>query len=92
MSKVGTGLPPKLKEIKDAIKEGFEKGFGIKIVKGGLTKYERGLLGQKIKKFRSDEWIYRVRGDLCEQQILTSAYKSKGGLIQISPLIVYPLK
>jgi len=51
---------PSIDEIKDAIKNGFEKVLGIKLVPGELTELEREVLQKKVEYFRSEKWIFHV--------------------------------
>ncbi|MBU3949359.1 MAG: DUF116 domain-containing protein [Proteobacteria bacterium] len=78
------GYLPKLSEVKDAIREGFEETFKIKFAEGRLTEYEQGLLANKIDRFKSNEWIYQRKGSVEKLPILTSSYRTKGGSIQVS--------
>lgn len=78
------GYLPKLSEVKDAIRQGFEETLNIKFAETPLTEYEQGLFNNKIDKFRSNEWIYKNKGPVEKLPILTSSYRTKGGSIQVS--------
>jgi len=73
---------PETKELKKILKEGFERIFKIKLVEGRLTQLEQTLLREKIKKFRSKDWICRIKLPKEEQPILCSSYKTRGGIIK----------
>jgi len=78
------GYLPKLREVKDAIRKGFEDTLKIKLKEDGMTAYEEDLFKRKIDGFKSHEWIFQRKGSLDELPILTSTYRTKGGSIQVS--------
>lgn len=78
------GDTPSLEEIKSAVKGGFEEAFGVRLIGAGLTDTERSLFEQKLATFSSPDWIYKVRHDASEQEVLRAAHKADGGLIRIS--------
>ncbi|MDI6703928.1 MAG: DUF116 domain-containing protein [bacterium] len=78
---------PDLSEIKDAIKEGFENVFGVSLILGNLTGYEEELYKKKLSRFKSDDWIYKIRAPISEQQVLKSVHKTGGGLIRTNLMV-----
>lgn len=78
------GYVPGLKEIKDALRKGFEETWNVEFSEGGLTEYEQRLLADKLDSFKANSWIYRVKSPQDGLQILTSSYRTKGGSIQVS--------
>ena len=78
------GYLPKLNDVKDAIRKGFEETLKIKLKEEGMTKYEEGLFKNKIDRFKSNDWIYQSKGSPDELPTLTSTYRTKGGSIQVS--------
>lgn len=77
------GYVPSITLIKKAIKEGFEKVFGIELVEGELTEKEVEAFHQLKGRFESQDWI-NMRKAYGEYQALSSALKTKGGLIRVS--------
>ncbi|SPD74730.1 Biotin/lipoate A/B protein ligase [uncultured Desulfobacterium sp.] len=78
------GYLPKLSEVKDAIREGFEETLKIKLKEEGISEYEEALFNKKIDRFKSKGWIYKTNGAPDELPILNSIYRTKGGSIQVS--------
>jgi lipoate---protein ligase len=81
------GRTPSIDEIKATLVDGFEKGFGIHLVPGGLTSEEKELLAHRIDHYRSDVWINKIKLPKEEQDTVSSLYKAPGGLIRVSLLI-----
>lgn len=81
------GYVPCLTNIKRVLKEGFEHVFGIKLVESNLTNAEKRIFEEKLKLFKSEEWIYKVRAPTSEQNCVYSSYKTKGGLIRVSLIL-----
>ncbi|MDI6839671.1 MAG: DUF116 domain-containing protein [bacterium] len=73
--------------IKQILKQGFEKEFGIELIKGGLTKDEELLFYQKLNKFKSNKWINKVKEPAYTRQVAHSVYKAEGGLIRTSLVV-----
>ena len=67
--------------------QGFEKEFGIELIKNGLNEYEKSLFKKKLVHFSSQEWINRIKLPKDEQRIVYSHYKAEGGLIRTSLVI-----
>jgi len=78
------GYVPPLTHIKGAIKEGFQRVFGVELVEGGLMEEEEGLFRQAKDKFEDEAWINMRRPPRDGQQTLHSCLKARGGLIRIS--------
>jgi len=75
---------PTLKEIKQALKAGFEKAFDIRLVKGELTYDEKRLLKDRLDVFQSEQWIFLDRRPLDETAEVSAIRKTPGGLIRVS--------
>ena len=78
------GVLPSNREIKKALKRGFEQALGIKIVEGRLSPAEETLVREKLPAFQSEEWIYLDRRSLDEAVIVRAVDKTPGGLIRVS--------
>ena len=81
------GHVPDRDELKQILKESFEKEFNIFLEQEGLTKEEKLLFKEKKSKFESQEWIQKIRLPADEQQMVFSIYKADGGLIRTSLMI-----
>jgi lipoate-protein ligase A len=81
------GSLPKLDEIKLAIKDGFAEAFEIELKEGILIPEEKMMYDHKIRKFKTDEWIYGIRKPIEHRTELRSAYKTKGGLLRVSLVV-----
>jgi lipoate-protein ligase A len=79
------GHLPSEREIKAALKEGFEEVFDVAMVGRGLTESEMKYFNPV--KFRSKKWTYGTRRPLECQQVLCSAHKTDGGLIRVSLVV-----
>lgn len=75
---------PSLEDIKNALREGFEKAFNIKLVNGKLSHFEKRLLRDRLKVFQSQEWILLDRRPLNEASEAYAVRKTPGGLIRVS--------
>ncbi len=76
-------VPPE-REIKEAIKKGFEKTLKIRLIESGLTELEEKMLKEKVKYFSSPKWIYQDRTPRKEACLVNSIDKRPGGLIKVS--------
>lgn len=85
------GYTPSIEEIKDAIKRGFEKVFGIKLIDGELTELEKRVFEKKLKYFNSDRWIFHVNPRYEATEVIQAGYKSKAGLVRFT-LQINPFK
>ncbi len=54
------GVAPALEEIKDAIRNSFERHFKIRLEPGDLTDEEKGLFEKKLSYYKSNKWIDMV--------------------------------
>ena len=54
------GYEVDLNDLKNAVKKGFGKSFGIEFEDSGLTSYEEELVKELLPKYRSEEFIYRM--------------------------------
>jgi len=75
---------PTLREIKQVLKEGFKRAFNVRLVKGGLTSQEAGLLKDRLDVFQSEEWILLDRRPLNGAEEVSALRKTPGGLIRVS--------
>jgi len=78
------GYLPSSKEIKEALKRGFEQALGIKLSEGELIHEEKMLLKRKLPVFQSEDWIYLDRRPMKEAAIVHAVDKTPGGLIRVS--------
>ncbi len=82
---------PPLEDLKEAIKTGFEKVFGIKLVKGELTELEKRVFEKKLRYFSSEKWIFHVNPKYEATEVIQAGYKSKAGLVRFT-LQINPFK
>jgi len=75
---------PTLEEIKQALKEGFERAFNVELVKEELTYNEARLLKERLGVFQSEEWVLLDRRPLDEAGEVSAIHKTPGGLIRAS--------
>jgi lipoate-protein ligase A len=76
------GYTPDTKRIKRMIRESFEEYFKIKFYDSQLSEEEESLLKDYLKKFQSEQWIYRIRLPVSEQPIIYTTRVSKFGKIK----------
>jgi lipoate---protein ligase len=81
------GRVPALEDIKNAIKAGFERHLGIRLVPGGLTDEEQALFERKLSFFQSDDWVHAVNPRFERREVLQAAYKSDAGLVRFTVVI-----
>ena len=81
------GYAPPLKDIKEAIKSGFEKGLDIKLVQAGLTVSEKDLFEEKRRYYESPEWIHSVNTRFQKREMVQSAYKSRAGMVRFTFMV-----
>ena len=53
-----TGREYSFKDVSDAMKKGFEKQFGVKLVAGELTEEEKAKVEEFREKFKGREWTF----------------------------------
>ncbi len=73
---------PSLRQIKNAIAEGFQESLGITFTPGELTPAEMRLVEKYQSRHASKDWVYLVSEPPGEHQILRSWVKADGGLIR----------
>jgi len=78
------GYVPTRNDLKYLLKESFEKTFNIKLFERELTSKEQLLFEERKSKFTSEKWINKIKLPSSEQPLLSSVYKTKGGLIRAS--------
>ncbi len=76
------GFTPELSDIKQAVSKGFESNLGIRLERDGLTLEEENLFRKKLDKFKSDEWIDRVRPVTSPRETIQATYKAKAGMVR----------
>ncbi len=81
------GHVPPLEEIKEAIRSGFERGLGIELVQGGLTREEEDLFQEKLPYFQSEEWVDPVRPALRRNETVQAAYKAEAGMVRFTLVV-----
>lgn len=89
------GTLPSLDELKRILRESFEEELSIGLVLGELLGFEKDVLKQVVKKYRSKEWLLgpqvehrelakksgvKITGSV---RIGESRFKAKGGLIRV---------
>jgi len=78
------GRLPSLEEIKQALREGVEEAFKIRLVDGGLSQDEEMLLEKRRGVFESEEWVFLERRPLSEAVEVHAVDKTPGGLVRVS--------
>jgi lipoate-protein ligase A len=78
---------PPLKEIKEAVRYGFEKQLNIKLEPGGLTDSEKRLFEKKRPHFHSPAWIDSIKPKFQKRESVQSAYKSDAGLVRFTLVV-----
>ncbi len=81
------GYVPPLKEVKQALIEGFAEEFNLRFERGELLPEERGLFAKLLPKFESRAWIYGVRRAPEQRATLRAAKKTPGGLIRVQLVV-----
>ena len=76
------GSIPGLEDIKTAVRQGFERHLGIRLVPGGLMPEEEALFRSKLPYYRSEEWIDQVKPVYQRRETLHAASKSEAGLVR----------
>lgn len=84
------GRTPALEEIKSAIQAGFERHLGICLEPAELTEEERTVFHEKIRFFRSSDWINQVNPVYSRQEVIQSAYKSPEGMVKFTVVVNVP--
>ena len=86
------GYTPPLDRIKAAIRTGFEKELGIRLVPGGLTELEKRLFRKKLKYFQSPAWIHLVNPRFNRHEVVQAAYKAEAGFVRFTVVVNLPRK
>jgi lipoate-protein ligase A len=81
------GHTPSLEAIKAAIQYGFENHLGIRLETGGLTAQERELFERKLDRYRSWQWIDRVKPRFQKREAVQSAYKAEAGMVRFTLVV-----
>lgn len=76
------GRVPRLEDIKDAVRRGFERHLGIRLVPGRLTPEEEALFARKLPYYRSTQWIDQVKPVYRLRETLQAASKCEAGLVR----------
>ena len=85
------GYTPALKEVKSAIRAGFERHLNIRLAPGGLTPEEEALFQERLGYYRSRKWVDAVRPRFQRRESVQSAYKNDAGMIRFT-LVVNPVQ
>ena len=80
---LGGGLPP-LADIKDAIRQGFERELGITFKPGAISEAEASLWEEYAREYSQPDWRDLVCDPVDEHQVLRSVLRSEGGLIRMA--------
>lgn len=86
------GTVPALKDIKRAIRFGFEKCLRIKLRTGGLNAEEQNRFEQKLPRFRSLGWIDSVKPSFQKREAVQAAYKAPAGMVRFTLVVNLPQK
>jgi lipoate---protein ligase len=78
------GRTPPLAEIKDAVRRGFERRLGIRLVPAGLTAEETARFQARLPNYRSAEWVDQVRPPARPREALQGAVKFEAGLVRFT--------
>ncbi len=78
------GYIPQLSKVKKAIREGFEEVFNISLKESGLAPIEKKAFIEKLPKFKSKEWVFKIRRPPDESKEIYAMHKTRGGLIKIA--------
>lgn len=81
------GRTPSSSTIKAALRRGFEEAFGVTFEERPLTSEEKERLQQKLPRFLSRDYIFKVRQPLPTRKTVTSVLKAPGGTIRVSLVI-----
>lgn len=84
------GRTPPLEEIESAIQAGFERHLGIRLEPAELTEEERTVFHEKVRFFRSSDWINQVNPVYSRQEVIQSAYKSPEGMVKFTVVVNVP--
>jgi len=84
------GYTPPLEEIKESIRFGFEENLKISLVPEGLTPEERQLFERKRERYRSWEWIDRVKPRFQKREAVQSSYKADAGMVRFTLVVNLP--
>jgi len=84
------GATPSLKSLKKALAQGFESGLKITLEPAGLTDLEKELYEEKLKYYRSSEWINPVRPRLPKKEVVQASYKADAGLVRFTLVVNLP--
>jgi lipoate-protein ligase A len=76
------GSVPELEAIKKAVRLGFERHLGIRLVPGALMPEEEALFRSKLSHYRSPQWIDHVKPVHQHRDTLHAASKSEAGLVR----------
>ena len=76
------GEQPALEKVKEALEMGFQTELGLRLQPGLITEAEKEMVGQRLPKMRSSEWIQGSRIPFRPQEVLRSIHKEDGGLIR----------
>ena len=78
------GYLPPLEAVKQAIAGGFEKTFGVRFERGGLTDDEQALFERLLPAFRSDAWIDRKSRFLSHVAIFRGIHRGEDAVVRAS--------
>ncbi|MDP2662668.1 MAG: biotin/lipoate A/B protein ligase family protein, partial [Dehalococcoidia bacterium] len=80
------GYLPSLKNVKAALRRGFEEVLGVSFREESLSPEEERLLADRTSYYASDEWVEQLQTP-DSQEVLRSIYKAKGGLIRVALIV-----
>lgn len=75
------GYKPHINEVINSFKRAVKEVLNIDVVDGELNEWELNELGEIIKRYRSDEWVYGFRRGSGYTKVCT--YKTSAGLFRI---------
>jgi lipoate-protein ligase A len=80
------GRVPPMEEIKEAICDGFERRFGLRLEPGGLTGAEERAFRERLATFESEAWIDQVRPACPGTRTVQAACRTGAGLVRFTLL------
>ncbi len=78
------GHAPPLAAIKEALCDGFERRFHIRLEPGGLTGAEADAFRAKLPAFESEEWIDQIRPKCPGARTVQAACRVRAGLVRFT--------
>jgi lipoate-protein ligase A len=81
------GKIPLYSTIKESFLRGFSETFKVRFEEKSLTDEEKSLLRERISRFSSEDYIFKVREALPTKKTISSILKAPGGIIRVSMVV-----